>query len=248
MTPSDFRETLAERDRRVFDLRIAVAPPYPLRLAAPEVGVSPEYVRRLEIAIRAQMTGRGVDMAPARPPLPPAPGVGATFTEQVLGWLPHVTPTAAEVAAREVRRAQAHQHPPAHGISLAELAVRLGSRRQTLVEDLVGGPRSPRIAYAYRIATALDRVLVLWPVPAPPEAPPLPAVAPLRMQVLQERTGQGMSQAWLAERAGLVQPWLCRVERGSVGGRIAHLLPLATALEVPLYLFPGQGLPALPVQ
>lgn len=54
------------------------------------------------------------------------------------------------------------------------------------------------------------------------------------------REYRGMTQAALAERAGLLQPSLARIEAGKGQARAKTLAQLATALEVPVWALDGR--------
>jgi HTH-type transcriptional regulator/antitoxin HipB len=69
--------------------------------------------------------------------------------------------------------------------------------------------------------------------------------AGLTAELRAARERKGLSQRTLAEKVGLPQGHLSRIERGEVDVQISNLMELARALEFELVLVPRQALPAI---
>lgn len=76
------------------------------------------------------------------------------------------------------------------------------------------------------------------------DSPPY-AVKELAQTLRDARIGRGLSQRELAERAGLGQNRLARIEAGGVDLRTSTLVQLARALDLELILAPRRVLPAV---
>jgi HTH-type transcriptional regulator/antitoxin HipB len=64
-------------------------------------------------------------------------------------------------------------------------------------------------------------------------------------QLKRAREGKGLSQRALAERVGIPQGHLSRIENGTVDLQSSTLIQLARALDLELTLIPTRALPAV---
>jgi DNA-binding XRE family transcriptional regulator len=114
-------------------------------------------------------------------------------------------------------------------------------------EDLVVLPRR---RYEALLARAGDPLA--GEAPADAAAPQTAAAAALPPKVLERITAgentilvlrefRGLSQAELARRADLAQPFVSKLERSVAGGSLRTMRALASALDAPLDLMLGQA-------
>lgn len=72
-----------------------------------------------------------------------------------------------------------------------------------------------------------------------------PILEEFGQQLLDARTRKGFSQRTLAERTGVPQAHISKIEQGRVDIRITSLVELARALDLDVRLLPRQALPAV---